>query len=158
LGVSWLVSRRPAWPRVGATDGRVRGGAGFTYLELLVALSLLAAISLFILQTFIVGVAHAGRANERAAATTLALQVMEQIRASANPYTWVNSGPLARSGFPLPAPYDGLANPTPHRFEVEVTFDQNDDLTLTTATVRIYRPGDPGGSPLVTLTTVLDDV
>jgi len=135
-----------------------RGPAGFTYMELLVALSLLAAVSLLILQTFIVGMAHAGRANERAAATTLALQVMEQIRASANPYTWVNAGPLARSSFPLPAPYDGLANPTPHRFQVAVDFAQNDDLTLTTATVRIYRPGDPDGSPFVVLTTMLDDV
>ncbi len=145
-------------PRSCGPAPRARGDAGFTYLEVLVALSLLAAVSLFILQTFIVGLAHAGRANERAAATTLALQVMEQIRASANPYTWVNSGPLARSGFPLPAPYDGIANPTPHRFEVAVDFDQNDDLTVTTATVRVYRVGAPDGSPLVTLSTVLDDV
>ncbi|MDR7484305.1 MAG: type II secretion system protein [Armatimonadota bacterium] len=136
---------------------RPRDGAGFTYLELLVALSIFAAVSLLILQTFIVGMAHAGRANERAAATTIALQIMEQIRASANPYTWVNSGPMARTGLPLPFPYSGVTNPSPHTFQVAVDFVQDDNLTITTATVRVYRPADPDAAPLVSLTTVLDD-
>jgi len=60
-------------------------GAGFTFVELMVALSLFATVSLFVLQAFIGGMAHAGRSNENAAATTLAIQIMEQIRASANP-------------------------------------------------------------------------
>jgi prepilin-type N-terminal cleavage/methylation domain-containing protein len=130
---------------------------GFTFLELLVALSLMAAVSLFILQTLIAGMAHAGRANERTAATTVALQIMEQIRASANPYEWVNSGPLPRTPIPLPDPYSGVTNPTPHTFEVAVDFVQNADLTLSTATVRVYRPSDADASPLVSLSTVLDD-
>ncbi|MDR7521012.1 MAG: type II secretion system protein [Armatimonadota bacterium] len=134
-----------------------RDRTGFTYLELLVALSLFAAVSLLILQAFIVGMAHAGRANERAAATTIALQIMEQIRASANPYTWVNSGPMPRTALPLPFPYSGVANPSPHTFQVAVDFVQDDNLTITTATVRVYRPADPDTDPLVSLTTVLDD-
>lgn len=106
-----------------------RGETGFTYLELLVALSLLAAVSLFILQPFIAGMAHAGRANERTAATTIAIRIMEQVRASVNPYEMVGFTDLPRSPLPLPAPYSGVANPTPHRFEVAVDVARNNDLT-----------------------------
>jgi prepilin-type N-terminal cleavage/methylation domain-containing protein len=132
-----------------------RGERGFTYLELLVALSLLAAVSLFILQSFIAGMAHAGRANERTAATTIAVQIMEQVQASVNPYTMVGFTDLLRSPLPLAAPYSGVANPTPHRFEVAVDVARNNDLTLTTVTVEVYRPAD--AVPFVTMTTVLDD-
>jgi prepilin-type N-terminal cleavage/methylation domain-containing protein len=131
---------------------------GFTFLELLVALSLFAAVSLFILQSFINGMAHAGRANERAAATTLALQVMEQIRASANPYTMVGFTDLART--PVTGlgstPYAGVVNPTPHTFEIAVDVSHDAALTVTTVTVQVFRPAD--GGPYVTLTTVLDDL
>lgn len=137
--------------------GRARGEAGFTYLELLVALSLFAAFSVILLQTFIVGMAHAGRANDRAAATTLAVQVMEQIRASVNPVEMVGFTDLARSSLPLPAPYTGVTNPTPHTFQVAVDVTHDTNLRLTTATVQIYRPADLNGAPFVTLTTVLDD-
>jgi hypothetical protein len=82
---------------------------------------------------------------------------MEQIRGSANPYTWVNTGPLARSGLPLAAPYDSVTNPTPYPLQVSVDFVQDANLTLSTATIRIYRPSDADGSPLLSLTTVLDD-
>ncbi len=134
-----------------------RGETGFTYLELLVALSLFAAFSVFLLHTFIIGMAHAGRANDRAAATTLAIQVMEQVRASVNPYEMVGYTDLARSSLPLPAPYTGVINPTPHTFQVAVDVTHNENLRLTTATVQVYRPADPNGMPFVSLTTVLDD-
>jgi prepilin-type N-terminal cleavage/methylation domain-containing protein len=131
---------------------------GFTFIELLVALSLFAAVSLFILQTFIIGMAHAGRANERTAATTIAIQVMEQIQASVNPYTMVGIDSVpARTALPLPAPYTGVVNPTPHQFQVQVVLVDNDPLSLISATVRVYRPSDPDSTPLVSLTTVLDD-
>ena len=39
------------------------GSDGFSFMELIVALSLLAVISIFVLQAFIVGMAHAGRSN-----------------------------------------------------------------------------------------------
>ena len=132
-----------------------RRDRGFTFVELMVALSLFAAVSLFVLQAFIGGMAHAGRSNENAAATTLAIQIMEQIRASVNPYVMVGFTDLPRTPLPLPAPYTGVVNPSPHIFEVAVNVTQNDDLTLTTATVEIYRPSD--AAPFVTLTTVLDD-
>lgn len=131
------------------------GSDGFSFMELIVALSLLAVISIFVLQAFIVGMAHAGRSNERAAATTLAMQVMEQIRASVNPYTMVGFTSLARSSLPLAAPYTGVVNPTPHVFQIAVDVALNSDLTLTTATVQVYRPAD--ATPFVALTTVLDD-
>jgi len=129
--------------------------AAFTFVELLVALSLLAAVSLFVLQGFIAGMAQAGRSNERAAATTLALQLMEQIRGSVNPYAMVNIVNLPRTPLPLPPPFDGVVNPTPHTFQVAVNVVQDDDLSLATATVEVYRPADV--APFVTLTTVLDD-
>lgn len=132
-----------------------RGETGFTFMELLVALSLLSVVSIFILQVFIGGIAHAGRSNEQAAATTLAMQIMEQIRASVNPYEMVGFVDLPRSSLPLPNPYTGVTNPTPHVFEVGVDVSADNNLTLITATVQVYRPAD--AAPFVTLTTVLDD-
>ncbi|MBM3471283.1 MAG: type II secretion system protein [Armatimonadetes bacterium] len=133
------------------------GESGFTYLELLVALALFAGFSVVLLQTFIIGMAHAGRANDRSAATTLAIQVMEQVRASVNPYEMVGFTDLTRSPLPLPDPYTGVTNPTPHTFQVAVDITLNENLRLTTATVQVYRLTDPDGSPFVSLTTVLDD-
>ncbi len=129
--------------------------AGFTFVELIVALTLLATVSLFILQAFVSSMTYAGRSNERAAATTIAMQIMEQIRASVNPYTMVGFVGLARTPLPLPAPYAGVTNPTPHTFQVAVNITQNADLTLTTASVQVYRPSDV--TPFVELTSVLDD-
>ena len=142
---------------VANTVARLRRERGFTFMELLIALSLFSAVSLFILQSFINGMAHAGRANERAAATTLALQVMEQIRASVNPYTMVGFTDLART--PVASlggtVYAGVVNPTPHAFDIAVDVTHNDALTLTTVTVQVFRPADI--SPYISLTTVLDD-
>lgn len=102
-------------------QARLNGrGSGFTFVELIISLSLFAAVSVFILQAFIAGMAHANRANERAAATTLAKQVMEQIRANVNPYEMVGFIDLPRSELPLPEPYVGVRNPTPHRFQIAV--------------------------------------
>jgi len=129
--------------------------AGFTFIELLVALTLLATVSIFILQTFISSMTYTGRSNERAAATTIGMQVMEQIRASVNPYTMVGFVSLPRTALPLPAPYGGVTNPTPHSFQVAVNVGLNADLTLTTASVEIYRPTDV--TPFIEITTVLDD-
>ena len=136
---------------------RAKNPAGFTFVELLVSMTLLAGVSLYLFQAFIAGMMHAGRANEQVAATTIASQVMEQIRASANPYTMVGFVDLPRSALPLPAPYSGVVNPTPHTFQVAVDVTPDNNLTLTTVTVRVYRPADPDPSPFVTLTTVLDD-
>ena len=140
----------------GAGNARhARPDAGFTFVELLVALTLLATVAIFILQTFIASMTYTGRSNERAAATTVGMQVMEQIRASVNPYTMVGFVSLARTALPLPAPYAGVTNPTPHPFEVAVDVTLNPDLTLTTASVQVFRPAD--ATPFVELTTVLDD-
>jgi len=124
-------------------------------LELMVALSLLAVVSVFLLQGFIRAMVHAGRSNEQAAATTLALQLVEQVRASVNPYTMVGFVDLPRSPLPLAAPYAGVTNPTPHTFEVAVDVTPDDNLTVTTVSVQVYRPAD--ATPLVTLATLLDD-
>jgi len=139
----------------GGTPEAVSGAGGFTLLELLVSLYLLSAIALFILQVFIAGLFHTGRANERAAATMLASQVMEQVRASVNPYTMVGFTGLARSPLPLPAPYDAVQNPSPYPLEVAVVVAPDDALTLRTVTVQVFRPGQ--ATPLVTLGTLLDD-
>jgi type II secretory pathway component PulJ len=122
------------------------------------ALSLFAAVAVFILQGFVAATAQPRRSNERAAAATLAMQVMEQIRASVDPYAFVNFNELP--GTPVDqvsesSPYRGLINPTPHRFDVAVTVARDPGCTLITATVDIYRPVD--AEPFVTVATVLDN-
>ena len=136
--------------------GQGRQG-GFTLVELLVAVSLFAFVCIFLLHTITVAIRFASRSNERAAATTVAMQVMEQIRASANPVWQVNWTPLARTPLPLREPYEGVTNPTPYAFDVAVEMDRDEVLTLVTVSVTVWRSGAPDGQPLVRLSTVLDD-
>ncbi len=128
---------------------------GFTFFEVLVALWLAAVVSVFLLQGFVAGMGHSGRANERAAATTVATQVIEQIRASVNPYTMVGFADIPRTPLPLPLPYRGITNPAPYTFQVAVDVTLNANLTMTMATVEVYRPSDL--TPFVVLATLLDD-
>lgn len=140
---------------------RVRLGrdqAGFTFVELLVAVSLFAFVCIFLVYTLLAGMRFASRSNERAAATTVASQVMEQIRASANPVWEVNWTPLPRTPIPLPAPYSGITNPSPYAFDVAVDMARDEILTQVTVTVSVWRTSAPAGAePLVRLSTVLDD-
>lgn len=129
---------------------------GFTFVELLVGLTLFAAVALFLLQTFMNGMRYANRSDETAAATSIAMQIMEQIKASPNPYALVNIAPVSRTALPLPFPYTGITNPTPHTFQVAVVLTQDNNLNLTTATVQVWRPQDPDATPLVSLSTVAD--
>jgi prepilin-type N-terminal cleavage/methylation domain-containing protein len=135
---------------------RVRGDCGFTFVELIVGLTLFAGMALFLLQAFMHGMTYANRSDERAAATSIGMQVMEQIKASPNPYTMVGFTSLARTALPLPAPYTGISNPTPHTFQASVTVTPDNNLNVSTITVNVYRPQDPDTSPLVSLATVLD--
>jgi type II secretory pathway pseudopilin PulG len=135
---------------------RVRGDFGFTFVELIVGLTLFAGMALFLLQAFMHGMTYANRSDERAAATSIGMQVMEQIKASPNPYTMVGFTSLARTALPLPAPYTGISNPTPHTFQASVTVTPDNNLNVSTITVNVYRPQDPDTSPLVSLATVLD--
>ncbi|MDR7400489.1 MAG: type II secretion system protein, partial [Armatimonadota bacterium] len=138
--------------------GCSRRADGFTFVELLVAVSLFAFVSLFLVYTLLAGMRFASRSNERAAATTVATQVMEQIRASANPVWEVNWTPLPRTPIPLPTPYHGISNPSPYEFDVAVDMNQDLTLTLVTVTVSVWRSSAPvGAEPLVRLSTVLDD-
>jgi len=141
---------RTALKNRGARDG------GFTFVELIVGLTLFAGVSVFLLQAFMNGITYANRADEKAAATSLAMQVMEQIKASPNPYTWVGFASVARTNLPLPVPYTGISNPTAHKYQAAVTITSDSVLYLSTVTVNVYRPADPDTSPLVTLATVLD--
>ncbi len=134
-----------------------RAAGGFTVVELLVAVSLFAFVCIFLLYTLMAGMRFASRSNERAAATTVAMQVMEQIRASANPVWEVNWTRLPRTPIPLPDPYAGITNPSPYAFDVAVDMDRDEVLTLVTVTVTVWRNGAPDGQPLVRLATVLDD-
>ena len=140
---------RPALPR------SIPGG-GFTFVELTVGLMLFAGVSLFLLQSFMNGMTYANRSDEKAAATSIAMQVMEQIKASPDPYNMVNIANIARTPLPLPAPYAGINNPTPHVFQASVTVTLDNNLYLATATIKVWRPQDPDATPLVTFTTVLD--
>jgi type II secretory pathway pseudopilin PulG len=155
----------------GACRGKARGPAGweawippasrsqggFTFVELLVATSLFAFVCIFLVYTLLAGMRFSSRSNERAAATTVATQVLEQIRASANPVWEVNWTPLARTPIPLPTPYQGITNPSPYAFDVAVDMNRDVVLTLVTVTVTVWRNGAPDSQPLVRLSTVLDD-
>jgi len=135
---------------------RSRRNDGFALIEILVALALFSVISLVVVQAFIAGMGYSKQSSERAAATTLGIQLMEQIRASPNPYTMVGFTPLSRQNCcPLPSPFGAITNPTPYPFQVSVDVALNPDLILSTVTVNVFRPVD--SSPLVTLTTVLKD-
>jgi Tfp pilus assembly protein PilE len=128
---------------------RTRGDRGFTFVELIV-------VSLFLLQAFMNGMTYANRSDEKAAGTSIAIQIMEQIKASPNPYTMVGFTDIARTALPLPTPYNGIANPTPHTFQASVTVTPDNFLNLSAITVNVYRPQDPDTAPLVTLSTILD--
>jgi len=147
---------RGARSRRGPRPGRSGREAGFTMIELLTGVSLFAGVAFFLLQGLLASMTFANNSDAKAAATSLGMQIMEQIRASANPYTMVGFTDLPRTSLPLAAPYNGIVNPTPHSFQVEVTVNPNDNLTLNTITVNVYRPQDPDTSPLASMTTVLD--
>jgi type II secretory pathway pseudopilin PulG len=129
---------------------------GFTFIELLVGLTLFAGIAVFLLQAFLAGMTYANRSDTQAAATSIAVQIMEQIKASPNPYSMVGFTNIARTPLPLPAPYTGIANPTPHTFQVSVAVTPDNNLIMSTVTVNVYQPSDAGTAPTATLTTVLD--
>src|SRR5438105_13135016 len=103
-----MATTRIGWLRGRA--GRGAGDGGFTFVELIVGLTLFAGVAVFLLQAFMYGMTSANRSDEKAAATSLAMQVMEQIKASPNPYTWVGFAGIARTNLPLPAPYSGISN------------------------------------------------
>lgn len=102
------------------------------------------------------GMLYANRSDETAAATSIAMQVMEQIKASPDPYSLVNIANISRTALPLPSPYAGINNPSPHIFQASVTVTLDNNLYLATSTVRVWRPQDPDATPLVTLSTVVD--
>lgn len=130
--------------------------AGFTFVELIIGLTLFALVALFLLTAFMHGMTYANRSDEKAAATSIAMQIMEQVKASPNPYSMVGFTNITRTALPLPAPYAGIANPSPHIFQASVTVTQDNNLIMSTVTVNVYRPQDLDASPLVTLSTVLD--
>jgi type II secretory pathway pseudopilin PulG len=148
---------RAAPPEESARAALPAAQGGFTFVELLVAVSLFAFVCIFLVYTLLAGMRFASRSNERAAATTVASQVMEQIRASANPVWGVNWTELPRTPIPLPTPYNGITNPSPYAFDVAVHGEQDTVLTLVTVTVTVWRNGAPDSQPLVQLSTVLDD-
>ncbi len=142
---------RPLW------GGLPRGDGGFTVVEILVALALFTFISLFVVQAFVSGMGYSKQANERAAATTLGMQIMEQIRASPNPYTMVGFTPLTRQTCcPLSSPWTNITNPTPYSFQISIDVTRNPDLVLSTVTVSVFRAADV--NPFVTFSTILKDL
>ena len=124
-------------------------------VELLIGMALFAGVSVFLMQAFIDGMGFANRSDTKAAATSIAMQVMEQIKSSPNPYTMVGFVNIPRMALPLPAPYTGISNATTHNLQATVTVVPDNTLLLSTVTVSVYRPADPDTTPLVTLSTVL---
>lgn len=129
---------------------------GFTLVELMVGLGLFAVVSLFLLDGFINGLGITSKSDDKGAATTLALQVMELVSASSDPYTMVGFTGLTRTALPLPPPYTSVANPSSHTYQVSVAVSQDSNLNFITVTVNVFRPADV--SPFVSLTKVLHDL
>ncbi len=146
---SGVERRRRRSPRLGEARG-------FTLVEIVVGLTVFLVISIALLQVFMNSATYANRSDTKATATSLAAQVMEQIKASPNPFAMVGFTNIARTPLPLPAPYTGVVNPSPHTFQIAVTVTPDNNLNLITVTVSVYRPTDPDNAPLVTESTVLD--
>ncbi len=134
------------------------GEQGLTLVEILVAIVLFGLVAVFLMYTFLAGMRFTARANELAAATTIANQVLEQIRASPNCVWGVNWTDLPRTPVPLPTPYHRIANIGPYRFDVAVDrMPPGSDLSIVFPRVRVWRTGAPDGEPLVELVTACDD-
>ncbi|MCS7173249.1 MAG: type II secretion system GspH family protein [Armatimonadetes bacterium] len=140
------------------------GERGLTLVEILVAIVLFGLVAVFLMYTFLAGMRFTSRANELAAATTIANQVLEQVRASVNccPTPGCDQGvnwtALPRTPIPLPTPYHRVANIGPYRFDVEVTpLPPESDLSIVFPRVRVWRSGAPDDQPLVELVTACDD-
>ncbi len=145
--------RRKPWTLRGFFS---RGDEGFSVAEILVSLTIFAVVSLGVLQAFVNGMGGNKRSSERASATTLAIQMMEQVRASPNPYTIVGFTPLARQACcPLPSPWGNVTNATPYPFDVSVDVALNPDLILSTVTINVFRQSE--AVPVVSMTTMLKD-
>lgn len=130
---------------------------GLSVAEILVALAIFAVVSLGVLQAFVTGMGSSKRSSERAAATTLAIQLMEQVRASPNAYTQVGFTSLPRQVCcSLPSPWGSVTNPTGYPLEVSVVINQDTTLILSTVTVNVFRQAET--NPVVTLTTMLQDL
>jgi type II secretory pathway pseudopilin PulG len=133
-----------------------RGDAGFSVAEILVALSLFAVVSVGVLQAFVQGMGVSKKGSERAAATTLAIQLMEQVRASPNPYTQVGFTPITRQACcSLPSPWTSVINASSYPFDVYVSIVQDANMVASTVTVNVFRQNE--ANPLVGLTTMLKD-
>ncbi|MDR5710146.1 MAG: type II secretion system protein [Armatimonadota bacterium] len=134
------------------------GEGGLTLVEILVAIVLFGLVAVFLMYTFLAGMRFTSRANEIAAATTVANQVLEQIRASPNCVWGVNWTDLPRTPIPLPTPYHRIAPIGPYRFEVAVDrMDPGSQLSIVFPRVRVWRSGASDASPLVEMVSACDD-
>ncbi len=135
------------------------GERGLTLVEILVAIVLFGLVAVFLMYTFLAGMRFTARANELAAATTIANQVLEQIRASPNCVWGVNWTDLPRTPIPLPTPYHRVTNIGPYQFDLAVDrMPPGSDLSIVIPRVRVWRTGAPDSEPLVELVSACDDL
>lgn len=166
LGSSWRWKSlaTPAAPIGQVSRARYPATSpGFTLIEILVALSILAMVVIAMTRAFDAGLRWTGRNSDRTAATNLALQRLEQIR------SWVEGSPdqLVRSlrfasldAPPWQEPRARLSGDFP-RFERETIVDDAAErfpygqgwLSARVVTVRIYAVSGPGA--IAELTTVV---
>jgi hypothetical protein len=81
---------------------------------------------------------------------------LEHINASPDPYQLVNIATIPLTAPPRPAPSDGAVNPSPHVLQASVTVTQDNNRSLATVSVTVWRPQDSDPAALVTLSTVPD--
>lgn len=120
--------------------GSAREG-GFTLVEILVSLTLMALILIPLMAGFDWSMGQAGQSNTTTAATNLARQALEYARSQA-------SNP---AGFPVPSSPRAPVAGTP--FQRETLTSTNTAMNWETITVNVYYGTSP--TPLVTLSTVV---
>jgi|GEM_PF-298798 undecaprenyl-phosphate galactose phosphotransferase len=133
------LSPRPARGR--PERAAARGERGFTLVEILVSLTIMALILIPLMAGFDWSMGQAGQSNTATAATNLARQALEYARAQA-------SNP---AGFPVPPSPRAPVAGTP--FQREVLTSTNALMNWETVTVNVYYGTSP--TPLVTLSTVV---
>ncbi len=134
-----------AWAREKGAESHGTGVThpehGFTLIEIIVSLTILALILVPLLAGFDWSMGQAGQSNSTTAATNLARQAIEAARAAGS----------VQAGYPVPAVARAQVAGTPYQRETVVS--TNTTMGFETITVNVYN--GTSSTPVVSLSTVV---